>query len=1025
MAKISVLYVVRNEQDLIEKSIKSVQPIADEIIVVDTGSLDKTISICRKFNYVRIFSHAWVHDYSKTKNYGIRQCKGDWIVCMDADEMLDPASASAIHNAVHNAKSNIVGFGLHIVDHEASFDCNSPSNPEPFFPSPQLRIFRKHEKISFEGRVMEGVVTSAKKVGGIDLLDAKIHHFLWHGKGQDFKEGRLRYYEKLGMSASAAASHPRVLATEVQPQTAIVLPAFNALASTKECLGSICRHTGPNHSVCFVDNGSVDGTYEFMRGVSGKNPVRFPVNLGVARAKNAGAKEALGDANVKYICFLDNDTRVSNGWLDKMIRIMSHNPKIGMIGPLSNNADGPQCINNQPADAGKPLDQREPDFFMVDSLGGFCMVVSADALRKVGLFDESFGIYGFEDKDLCRRMKDSGYEMAVANRAFVEHRGKATVMENKLDWQKLLSDSGVKFGRKYAIPSAQPEALARAVATPIHHQSSWPHSFVILTHNRLDMTKQCIESIMSTSSNYELIIVDNASTDETCDWVSKRCPNAVIIRNKENVGIPKARNQGIKAAKTDYIVIMDNDVVLSQGWYEEMFRPIMDGADIVGIEGWQIDHSFAASWKCQAANERFDYLGGACTVFKRKVFEKIGLLDEGFSPAYYEDVDICIRAKAVGMKLVWMPSKRIDHREHATLVHCQRTFKYQEALANSHVRFAKKMRREIHVVHEMLPPVPKKLKILYLGMHWDYGVRERGTSFEQDNFYPALRQWEHAAEFTHFDYVDMGKLYGIGKMSDMLYEKVQQVAPDVIFSVWYDENHDPRRDMINKIRRTTPTKVVSWFCDSHYRYDNFDKPWAEYLDWCVTTSTAGLEKYKRDGLGHKVIKSQWGAAPSYKYMPDVIKDMDVLFVGQPHGDRKQVIKSLQTAGIGVQTFGFGWERRLGFQEMVGAFNRAKINLNLANGADVRVKQIKGRNFEVPACGGFLLTGVAENLSDYYEFGKEIVTFDGTADLADKIKHYLAHPEEREAIAKAGYERTMREHTYSHRFNQIFKAAGLI
>jgi spore maturation protein CgeB len=88
------------------------------------------------------------------------------------------------------------------------------------------------------------------------------------------------------------------------------------------------------------------------------------------------------------------------------------------------------------------------------------------------------------------------------------------------------------------------------------------------------------------------------------------------------------------------------------------------------------------------------------------------------------------------------------------------------------------------------------------------------------------------------------------------------------------------------------------------------------------------------------------------------------------------------------------------------------------------EQIKGRNFEVPGCGGFLLTGRAENLDQYYENGKEIVSFDDKDDLIEKIRYYISHESERAAIARAGNERTLREHTYVARFRNIFLQMGM-
>ena len=71
-----------------------------------------------------------------------------------------------------------------------------------------------------------------------------------------------------------------------------------------------------------------------------------------------------------------------------------------------------------------------------------------------------------------------------------------------------------------------------------------------------------------------------------------------------------------------------------------------------------------------------------------------------------------------------------------------------------------------------------------------------------------------------------------------------------------------------------------------------------------------------------------------------------------------------------------------------------------------------------------MTGPAEDLDSYYEFGKEMVCFHDTRDLIQKIKYYLSHEDERLAVAQAGYERTLREHTYAHRFDDIFQRMQL-
>lgn len=1047
MPKLSVLYAVKNEEAFIGKSLASVADIADQIVIVETGCADKTLSICRQFRKVKVVAYSWSHDFSKPKNFGLTQCTGDWVLCMDADEMLDPKSASAVRGAVDSARANMGAFALHLVDHEESWEFDAPRRAKAFFESPQVRLFRAIPNIRFQGKVLESVKKTIPQGMAIDVLDASIHHFLWKGRGPDFADMRIRYYNKLGANLpSPAPAKDGAREAEPEPEkppatVAICLCAHNVICATKQCLASVEANTVMPYKLCLADNGSVDETRSYMRDVLGHEPIFFDRNEGVAKARNWAAKEALGDPAIRYVCFLDNDTRVYPGWLEAMVKIMEDDPGVGMVGPLTDRADTAQNVGDHYHETDMGLvKERQPALFNVNEINRFCMVVRADVIRRVGLFDEAFGPYGYEEKDLCRRITGAGYKIAVANTVMVRHKGGMTRQaDTGKDWHAILLTAGIRYGLKWKTaerpaekpaPAPVPASLSpsrglAAEAAQFGYKNPRV-SIIIAAHNRMDMTRECLDGILTNTTNYELIFIDNGCTDGTSQYVKNRVPSAMIIRNEENLGVPKARNQGIRASTCDYLVIMDNDVFVKKGWLDDLFNGLKsEGADISGLEAWLLGASHSPVKMCATRGEIFSYLGGACCLFKRKVFESVGLLDEGFSPAYYEDPDICVRAKQAGFKMAWVQTDKIFHKGNQTLVHGQKTFNYQEAVLKSYRRFAAKMEGKLQVEHEKLPPLNRKLRILYAAMQYDYGAPERGNSFEHDNFYPGLASWDKMGEMEHFDYVALGRQHGIAKMSDMLYDKVQTFCPDCVFAVWFNPEHDPRKEILKKIALTTPTKTIGWFCDSHWRYDNFDRPWADYLSFNVTTSTAAYEKYIKDGLSAKTIKSQWGASPKYQKLPNIPRDIEVSFVGQPHGDRRQVVEAIKAAGVKLQVFGSGWPRRLSFDEMIYMFNRSKISLNLNNACDAKHKQIKGRNFEVPACGGFLLTGEAENLQDYYAFGKEIVTFGSTGDMVDKIKYFLADDKAREEIAAAGYARTMRDHTYATRFDHIFSRAGLL
>jgi spore maturation protein CgeB len=180
---------------------------------------------------------------------------------------------------------------------------------------------------------------------------------------------------------------------------------------------------------------------------------------------------------------------------------------------------------------------------------------------------------------------------------------------------------------------------------------------------------------------------------------------------------------------------------------------------------------------------------------------------------------------------------------------------------------------------------------------------------------------------------------------------------------------------------------------------------------------------------------------------------DVTFVGQLYGERGAVIDRLAQSGIHVETWGTGWgvrrwhraaakapvvrsvggrrilsraqERtRADQQQMIEIFGTSRVNINLTDSSQAGEAQIKGRTFEVPACGGFLLTGWAQELEAYFEPGREVAVFRDTDELVDKSRFYLDHEESRRQIALAGYQRTVAEHTYERRLSELIRSMGL-
>ena len=328
------------------------------------------------------------------------------------------------------------------------------------------------------------------------------------------------------------------------------------------------------------------------------------------------------------------------------------------------------------------------------------------------------------------------------------------------------------------------------------------------------------------------------------------------------------------------------------------------------------------------------------------------------------------------------------------------------------------------------------MKILYVAMQYDYGDKARGLSYEHTNFYHTLVSMGH--DVIHFDFMEEMVASGKSAMNRKLKQLAHAEKPDLLFCLLYQDQIDI--DTIQEIGRRTETTTFNWFHDDGWRFESFSRHFAPAFDYVSTTSRDALAKYERIGY-RSVILTQF-AFNHYLYRREPVPlEYDVSFVGQVHGNRRELVSSLRRVGIKVSTWGQGWEMgRLSQQEMIRVFNQSRINLNFSDASTAhrpswwrwplpmgvfrKPKQIKGRVFEVPGCGGFMLTDIPPHLSEYYQPGQEVAMFSDHRDLARKLRFFLLHDAARRKIAEAGYQRAIRSHTYEQRFNRLFIEMGL-
>ncbi len=205
-------------------------------------------------------------------------------------------------------------------------------------------------------------------------------------------------------------------------------------------------------------------------------------------------------------------------------------------------------------------------------------------------------------------------------------------------------------------------------------------SIIIVTHNQLDYTRQCLDSLRRlTDEPYELILVDNASTDGTVEFLSS-LPAAKLIVNDENRGFPAAVNQGIAAAGGSQILLLNNDTILTTGWLGTLLGALHRDP-MIGLVGpcsncvsgaQQVEFSYddlaamdGFAWKWGKANDGVlvdtDRLVGFCLLIRREVIDTIGMLDERFGIGCFEDDDYCLRAIRAGYRAAIARDAFIHH----------------------------------------------------------------------------------------------------------------------------------------------------------------------------------------------------------------------------------------------------------------------------------------------------------------------------------------------------------------------------
>ncbi len=502
----------------------------------------------------------------------------------------------------------------------------------------------------------------------------------------------------------------------------IVIVTYKSAETIERCLLSVFRTLGFYDEIIVVDNAGGDDTVSIVKKIfEGRERCRLiqnPRNMGFADATNVGIRVSSGE----YIVLLNPDTLVSHEWLDRLQFHFETDSLVAAVGPLSNYAAALQNIDRhtkKDISHLKNVDEITEKYYSwyreealeTPLLTGFCLMARYDRLKEIGFLDPQLFL-GNDDLDMSWRLRLKGYTLKVARDVFVYHEGQHSFRKTgSKRTAKLVQESSdllyLKLVRHYGengVPKPDTlwgidwfhprNARYNAEAGLFAHEAQLPAdaagndplvSIIMLTWNALEYTQRAVDSIFAATQHpFELVCVDNGSEDGTKKYLrelARAHSNVMIVDNSRNLGFAKGNNQGAEKARGKYLLFLNNDVLVHDGWLDSMLALLTrdEGIGMVGpltnfISGAQmiadVPYTDEQGYHDYAAKLSQQFLGkfsprrrlaGFALLIRTSLFQSLNGFDEQFGSGNFEDDDLCLRIRKEGYALMVDESVIIHH----------------------------------------------------------------------------------------------------------------------------------------------------------------------------------------------------------------------------------------------------------------------------------------------------------------------------------------------------------------------------
>lgn len=251
-------------------------------------------------------------------------------------------------------------------------------------------------------------------------------------------------------------------------KVSIIVLTYNNLELNKKCIHSILYNTAyPDYELIVVDNMSTDGTREYLKELEKEGHPQLSIilnqeNSGFAGGNNLGIQKASGE----YILLLNNDTVVTRGWITNMVKHLENNSSYGMCGAVTNSIGNEAMIRvkyhgelqMQQFSFAYTFAHMNEEYLDADRLAMFCTLIRKEIIEKYGGLDEQYKIGMFEDDDYAQVVQQAGYELVIAEDAFVHHVNNASFRRlEDAAFKKIFEENKEKYEKKWNIKWKMPK----------------------------------------------------------------------------------------------------------------------------------------------------------------------------------------------------------------------------------------------------------------------------------------------------------------------------------------------------------------------------------------------------------------------------------------------------------------------------------------------------------------------------------------------------------------------------------------